>query len=172
MKKKSKIIDDEVNVIILVCFLLKRLGELTETLLLETVTVDGLVSQFKLNDALTVIENKHFAVPTKKGYRITNEGEDFLSKFEKSIDPDLRDKLIAAGNNAVRVNELKKTARWSISKERDNWVFYACFLNEMDSSKVIEIKLYSKTKEDAETAQNKFLQQPAKVFSECISNFI
>ncbi|MCL2071754.1 MAG: DUF4364 family protein [Oscillospiraceae bacterium] len=163
---------DEPKIITIVCFLLENIGTLKESELLEIVTVDGMVPQFKLSDTLTIIENKELALLTPKGYTITEKGKEWLSQFENTLAATLRRKLLSIGKEVARLANLRKTARWQVSQTEGEWVFYACFLNEVDGSRFIEIKFYSKTEKGALKAQEKFLKDPAKAFSETISNFI
>lgn len=166
------VVEDETKVITLICCLLENLGELTEPLLLEIITLHDTVSQFKLYDALTIIENKHLASITPKGYAITADGRTWLSQFENSLPVSLRRKLIEAGKETVRLFKLKKAVKWSILREDEDWVFYACFLNEMNGSRIMEVKIYAKTEEDAFKAQENFLSNPAMILSNTIGYFI
>ena len=169
---KLQKITDEAKIITLICYLLSNLGELTESMLLEIATVDDLVPQFKLSDSLAIAETKGLASVADKKYSITQSGKEWLSQFESSIAPTLRGKILRVGKEVVRLESLKKAIKWNISREQNNWIFYACFVNEIDGSKVMELRLFSKTEEGAVKAQEKFLQDPAKVFSESIGNLI
>jgi hypothetical protein len=163
---------DEPKVITLICYLLEYLGGLTEEQLLETVTVDDIVSQFKLNDALSTMEKKDLASFNGKVYCITQNGKDWLREFENSLAITLRRKMLAEGKDVVRLSSLKKAIKWSITETNNGWIFRALFLNEMDGNPIMEIKLYSKTQEGALRIQDKFLQDPSKALSDSISNFI
>jgi hypothetical protein len=172
------VITDDAKIITLVCYLLEYLGSLTEEQLLEIVTLDDVVAQFKLNDALATIEKKKLAALTDNVYKIAEAGKSWLSEFENSLAITLRRKMLAVGKNVVRLSALKKAVKWNISQSENTktgatlWRFYACFLNEMDGTPVMEIKIYSKTKDGAVKAQEKFLQDPAKALSDSIANFI
>ena len=166
---------DEPKVITLVCFLIKNLTEVTESNLLEIVTSDDVVTQFRLSDALSVIEKKKLAVldKVKKTYTLTKAGEDWLHEFENTLPVTFRKRLIRQGRETLRLSELKKAAKWRISRNKDDvWTFYVCFMNETDGSPVMEIKIHSKTRDGAERIQAKFLENPAKVLKDSISGFI
>jgi hypothetical protein len=163
---------DDAKVITLVCYLLEYLGSLTEAQLLEIVTIDGIVAQFKLTDALTVMENKGLTAFDGKAYTIIEAGKAWLSEFENTLAITLRRRMLQEGKDVVRLSSLSKAVKWSITHTDNGWIFRALFLNEMDGKPVMEIKLYSKTKEGAVLAQEKFLQNPAKALSDSIANFI
>ena len=186
-KLPKLVIEDEVKIITLVCYLLKNLDSsdnpLTEEQLLEIVTTDGVVPTLKLNDALTVIEKKGLAklatalntvtVPTApKGYQITEIGSSWVKEFEGLLPSTLRNKMLREGKNIVRMSSLKKALRWGISESKGDWIFKATFLNEFDGSPIMEISIHSKTKEMALKAQEKLLENPAEVLKTTISNFI
>ncbi|MCL2037138.1 MAG: DUF4364 family protein [Oscillospiraceae bacterium] len=175
------VIEDEAKIITLVCYLLEYLGVLNESQLLEIVTVDEVVPQFKLNDALATIEKKELAERKESGenaFSITETGRAWLTQFENSLAVTLRRKMLGVGKEVVRLSALKKAVKWNVSQTKNAatgvsaWRFYACFLNEMDGTPVMEIKLYSKTKDGVLKAQEKFLKDPAKTLSETIGNFI
>jgi hypothetical protein len=169
-------VEDETKVITLLCYLLEYLGGLTESQLLEIVTVDELVPQFRLSDALAVIEKKELAIISDRVYKLTETGKSWVSTFENSLAITLRRKVLQEGKNVVRLAELRKSVKWQVIEvKRDSgnvWAFHACFLNESDGSPLMEIKLYSKTKEGAVSAEEKFLTDPAKALGDSIGNFI
>jgi hypothetical protein len=165
-------ITDEAKIITLVCYLLENIGSLTEEQLIETVTVDEIVPQFKLTDALTTIEKKGLATLSDKVYKITKSGQAWLSEFENTLAVTLRNKLLSEGKEVVRLFDIRKTVRWGVSKNDSSWVFHACLLNEIDGTPVMEIKIYSKTEAGVVRAQEKFLKDPAKALGDSINNFI
>jgi len=166
------VIEDELKIITLVCYLLENLGSLTESQLLETVTVEDIVPQFKLGDALTTMEKKQFMTVTGNAYRLEEAGKNWLSQFENSIAVTLRKKMLNEGKKVMLVSDLKKTAKWGVSKTDKGWCFHAHLLNEFDGTPVMEINLYSKTEQGVLEMQEKFLKNPAKVLSSSISNFL
>jgi DNA-binding PadR family transcriptional regulator len=165
-------VTDNAKVITLVCYLLEYLGGLTEAQLLEIVTIDEIVSQFNLNDALSAIEKKELAAVVDGIYSINETGRQWLREFENSLAVTLRRKMLTVGKDVVRLSALKKAVKWNVSQTDKGWVFCVRFFNEMDGSSVMQVKLFSKTKEGALKAQEKFLKDPAKALSETIVNFI
>jgi hypothetical protein len=170
-------IEDEAKVITLLCYLLEYLGGLTEAQMFEIATMDELVPQFKLNDALSKIEDKELATVTDGVYKISEFGKSWLSEFENTLAVTLRRMVLQEGKNVIRLHELRKAVKWRVMEvDRDGcervWAFYACFLNESDGSPLMEIKLYSKSKDDALTAQEKFLKDPSKALVDSIGNLI
>jgi DNA-binding PadR family transcriptional regulator len=167
-------IEDEVKVITLVCYLLEYLGALTETQLTEIVTLDNIVSPFKLTDALTTIEKREIAVlhETKKNYTLTEAGKIWLREFENSLAITLRRKMLAEGKNVVRMSALKKSVKWGVAESKGVWVFTASFLNEIDGNPIMEVRLFSRSEESALALQEKFLRNPTKALGDSIANFI
>ena len=172
------VVEDEARVITLVCYLLEYLGGLSEGLLLEIVTVEGIVPPFALTGALTVIENKELAIlsPETGFYKITDVGREWLGEFETSLAITLRRKMLREGKDVLRLSALKKAVHWGVTETSGgDYVFSAVFLHEtgeMDGKPIMEIKLYSKTREGAVKAQEKFLQDPAKALTDTIGNLI
>ncbi|MCL2634308.1 MAG: DUF4364 family protein [Oscillospiraceae bacterium] len=172
MKIPKITVTDEVKVLTLVCLLLEKSGGLTEPQLLEIVTVDDTISQFALNDALAVIENKKLAEVNNGLFTITNNGLDWLSEFEGSVAPSIRRRMVKEAQEVVRLDKLRKAVKWSVVKDSSGWVFCACFLNEINNTPVMEIKIHSKTKKAALEIQEKFLKDPAKIIKNTLSNFM
>ncbi|MCL1904338.1 MAG: DUF4364 family protein [Oscillospiraceae bacterium] len=178
-QKSEAVITDEAKIITLICFLLKNFSGLNESLLLEIVTVDELVSQFSLSDALTVIENKGLAhlsaksASKEKAYVIKPAGEEWLSQFEGTLSAEVRRRLIKTGRQAIKLSDLKKTAKWGVVQENGQaWVFFVNFLNEIDGTCIMEIRIHSKSRDGAIIAQEKFLKNPVDILSNTIGNFI
>jgi hypothetical protein len=174
---KLAAIEDDVKVITLLCYLFEYLGGLSESQLLEIVTTDGLITQFKLSDALATIEQKNLASLENGVYSINESGKQWLRDLENTLTITLRRKVLQDGKNVVHLAEFKKSVRWRVAEinkpDSDKvWVFQACFLNELDGSPLMEIKFYSKTQEGAMNAQEKFLKNPAKTLSDSIANFM
>jgi hypothetical protein len=176
---KLAAIEDENKIITLLCYLLEYLGGLTETQLLEIVTTDELVSQFKLNDALAVVETRGLTtIHSKEGvYKLSESGKTWLAEFENTLAITLRRKVLQEGKDVLRLAELRKAVNWKVVEVKKNgtdsvWAFCACFLNESDKSPLMEIKLYSKTREGALSAEEKFLRDPAKALGDSIKNLM
>jgi len=161
----------EVKIITLVCFLLENLGGLSEETLLEITTANNAVSQFALSDALTVMEKKRLVAVNKDQYAITEAGRNFLNEFQSSPGVTQRKAMLREGERVLRLNKLKKALRWEIIEEDDAYAFHVTFLNEMDGSVIMEVKIRSKTREGAEEIRGNFLQNPAKIIKDTITNF-
>ncbi|MDR0196622.1 MAG: DUF4364 family protein [Oscillospiraceae bacterium] len=172
MKLPKITITDEVKIITLVCLILEKLGGLTEAQLLEIVTVDETIAQFGLIDALTVMEKKKLANVTGDLFEITDAGRGWLKEFAKTPAVTLRNKMLREGERVVRFAKLKKAVKWDITREKSGWAFYVCFLNEMDGSAVMEIKIHSNTNKGAAEIQEKFLKDPPKIIRNTLSNFL
>ncbi|MCL1823388.1 MAG: DUF4364 family protein [Oscillospiraceae bacterium] len=171
-------IEDESKVITLLCYLLEYLGGLTESQLLEILTTGGLVEPFKLNDALAIIETRELATLKGDSYSINEAGRTWLRGYENSLAITLRRMVLQNGKDVVRLSELRKSVKWRVAEVMSKsgvsggWVFHACFLNEKDGSPIMEIKLYDKTREGAQNAQEKFLKNPAKALTDSMGNLI
>jgi len=161
----------EVKIITLICFLLEKLGALTEETLLEIVTANNAVSQFALSDALTIMERKRLVAVNGGEYALTEAGKSFLAEFASSPGVTQRKAMLREGERAVRLNKLKKALRWEIVNEEDSFAFRVTFLNEMDGSVIMEIKIRSKTREGAKEIRDNFLKNPAKIIKDTLTNF-
>ncbi|MCL1881028.1 MAG: DUF4364 family protein [Oscillospiraceae bacterium] len=177
-KTKLTPIEDTPKIITLVCYLLEYLGALTDEQLIEIATVDGIVSQILLGDALNTMEKKGLVTVNQNGaYSLDEEGKVWHREFENSLNIALRRKVLQEGKNVVRLHELRRAVKWRIVEvPRDNlpsmWAFQACFINEPDGSPFMDIKLYSKSKDGALNAQEKFLRDPGKTLNDTIANFM
>jgi len=169
--RKPNTLTDEAKIITLICLLLENLGSLTEEELFETVTVGDTVAPFALSDALSTIEKKGLAEKSER-YTITEIGRGWLNEFQSSLSITLKKSMLREGENVVRLGKLKKALRWGVRKEKSAYAFYVAFLNEMDGSVIMEVKIYSKTKESAEDIRDKFLKNPAKIIKNTITNFL
>ncbi|MDR0222267.1 MAG: DUF4364 family protein [Oscillospiraceae bacterium] len=165
-------VTDEVKILTLVCLLLEKTGGLTEGQLLEIVTLDETVTQFGLIGALSVAEEKKLAESIKGLFVITEAGRNWLDEFEGALAVTIRGKMLREGEKVARLAKLKKAVKWDIIRENNGWAFYACFLNEMDGTAVMEIKIHSKTKKHALEIQEKFLNNPSKIIKNTLSNFL
>jgi hypothetical protein len=173
-------IEDDNKVLTMLCYLLEYLGGLTESQLLEIVTADELVAPFKVNDALDIIEKRELATLSDGVYKISEPGKTWLQGYENSLAITLRRKVLQEGKNVLRLAELRKAVTWKVTElaregkhgEEVVWAFHARFLNEADGTPLMEIKLYSKTKDGALNAQENFLKDPAKTLSDSIGTLI
>jgi len=169
--KKITPLTDEVKLITLICFLLENLENLTEEQIFEIATANDAVSQFALSDALTTVEKKELASKTD-GYCLTNAGKIWLREFEPSLTLTLKKAMLREGEKVVRLGRLKKALKWDIKKEKDKYAFWVSFLNEMDGSVIMEVKIYAKTRETAVEIRENFLKNPAKIIKNTVNNFI
>jgi len=169
--KKPAPLTDEVKIITLVCFLLENVGDLTEEQLYETATFEDAVSQFALSDALTTVEKKELVIKTDV-YKITEKGRAWLSEFHTCLTWTLKKTMLREGEKTARFGRLKKALKWDIKKEKEKYAFRVSFINEMDGSVIMEVKIFAKTKESAEEIREKFLKNPAKIIKNIVDNFI
>jgi DNA-binding PadR family transcriptional regulator len=166
---------DSFKITVLICYLLNELGALTEYQITKILTLDEAVNHFDLTEAFGILENKNLAAFVERRgerfYEINDNGRTVAAEVG-SVPLSLREKSILEGKKILTEIELKKTVSWSVEKREKGYNFNIRFLNELGGPDIMEINLYSPSKEGALDIQRRFLDRPLDIVRKIMTMFI
>ena len=150
----------------LVCIVLTQAGEMSFSLLHESLRENRLVNYFELIRALTqLVKTEHVSCKITCGeelYSITALGERTAAELAADIPAAVREKAVLAAE-LVKKRE-KRMAEVEIKIENRDGGYYLTLALPGDNEKLVEFTVFAPTEQECEKLRHRFLNAPVFIY--------
>ena len=171
-------IDDKLTIQIYLCFLIDRLGKLTEEQLNDIITEHEAVNFLEYLEALSIAQEKELIRSAKnngrKLFSLLPKGKMMADEFFSRIPLSIREKSIEYGQYVVKMAELERSVVCRIERGGLNEPCFLTvkFLNEMGGPNLMELKIYAPDFEQAKQMRERFYEKPSDTVAKIMNMFI
>lgn len=172
------IIDDKLTIQIYLCFLIDRLGELTDEQLSDIITEYETVNFLEYLEALSIAQEKELIKSDEnKGQKIFSllpKGKMMADEFFNRIPLSIREKSLEYGQYVLKMAELERSVVCRIERGEYNEPCFLTvkFLNEMGGPNLMELKIYAPDFEQAKQMRERFFEKPSDTVAKIMNMFI
>ena len=173
------IIDDKLTIQIYLCFLIDRLGKLTEEQLSDIITEHEAVNILEYFEALSIAQEKDLIKTEEsngqKNFSLLPKGKMMADEFFNRIPLSIREKSLEYGQYVLKMSELERSVVCRIERGvHDNEPCYLTvkFLNEMGGPNLMELKIYAPDFEQAKQMRERFYEKPSDTVAKIMNMFI
>ena len=172
------IIDDKLTIQIYLCFLIDRLGDLTEEQLSDIITEHESVNTLEYFEALSIAQEKELInAEENKGQKILSlmpKGKMMADEFSSRIPLSIREKSLEYGQYVLKMAELERSVICRIERGGYNEPCFLTvkFLNEMGGPNLMELKIYAPDFEQAKQMRERFYEKPSDTVAKIMNMFI
>ncbi|MCM1053976.1 MAG: DUF4364 family protein [Bacteroides sp.] len=171
-------IDDKLTIQIYLCFLLDKLGELSEEQLADIITEIEAVSSLYLFEALSISQEKELIKAcfkkNKKLYTLLPTGKTLTDEFFNRIPLSVREKSIEYGKYLLKMSDLERSVICRIERTDYNGPCYLTvkFLNELNGDNLMDLRIYAPDYEQAKLMRERFFEKPSDIVAKIMKMFI
>lgn len=171
-------IDDKLTIQIYLCFLIDRLGSLTEEQLSDIITEHEAVNFLEYIEALDIAQEKELikAEEDKKGKLLSllPKGKMMADEFYSRIPLSIREKSLEYGKYVLEMAELERSIVCRIERGKFDEPCYLTvkFLNEMGGPNLMELKIFAPDFEQAKLMRERFFEKPSDIVTKIMNMFI
>ena len=158
---------------ILICHILSEVGEaMSFDEMTEVFLSDGTANYFEFADALSELNESGGVVYFKSDsgiseYSVTKKGKEAAKTLLSDLPAAVEERSVAAAKNVIQKRRLEKENLVSITKTEDG---YKIHMRVTDiGTDLMELSLFMPTREQANAVKKRFLEDPAKTYSEVLS---
>ena len=173
------IIDDSLTIQIYLCFLIDRLGTLTEEQLSDIITEHESVKLLEYLEALSIAQEKELikAEENDKNQKLLSllpKGKMLADEFFTRIPLSIREKSLEYGQYVLKMAELERSVVCRIERGGFNEPCFLTvkFLNEMGGPNLMELKIYAPDFEQAKQMRERFFEKPSDMVAKIMNMFI
>ena len=172
------IIDDKLTIQIYLCFLIDRLGDLTEEQLSDIITEYESVNILEYLEALSIAQEKELIkAEENKNQKILSlmpKGKMMADEFFNRIPLSIREKSLEYGQYVLKMAELERSVICRIERGGYNEPCFLTvkFLNEMGGPNLMELKIYAPDFEQAKQMRERFYEKPSDTVAKIMNMFI
>ena len=177
-KSPKIIIDDKLTIQIYLCFLIDRLGDLTEEQLSDIITEHESVNFLEYLEALSIAQEKELInaeeTKGKKIFSLMPKGKMMADEFFSRIPLSIREKSLEYGQYVLKMAELERSVICRIERGgyNDPCFLTVKFLNEMGGPNLMELKIYAPDFEQAKQMRERFYEKPSDTVAKIMNMFI
>ena len=171
-------IDDKLTIQIYLCFLIDRLGNLTEEQLSDIITEHEAVNFLEYFEALSVAQEKELIkAEDNKDQKILSllpKGKMMADEFYSRIPLSIREKSLEYGQYVLKMADLERSVVCRIERGGYNEPCFLTvkFLNEMGGPNLMELKIYAPDFEQAKQMRERFFEKPSDIVAKIMNMFI
>lgn len=171
-------IDDPLTIQIYICFLLDQLGDLTDEQLSDIVSEHEAVNSFDFLEALSIaVEKKMIEKKEEQNkiiYSVMPNGKLMSKEFHNRIPMSVREKSIDYGKYVLQMAELERSVICRIKRTDFDGPCYLTvkFINEIDGSELMNLKIYAPNFEQAKKMRERFYEKPSDIVTKIMNMFI
>ena len=153
---------------ILICFLLDHVGRsVSEETLAGVLQDSGFANYFEIKDAIQDLTDNGNLVPISvdgsQHITLTEQGRRAINFVEEDLPKTVRENAV---RTLLRVLTKERNARDNqVRILEDGDGFTVSFTMADQDTKLMELSVYTTTREEAETLKNNFTEDPARVYS-------
>ena len=172
------IIDDKLTIQIYLCFLIDRLGNLTEEQLSDIITEHESVNILEYLEALSIAQEKELIKAEEnngqKIFSLLPKGKMMSDEFFNRIPLSIREKSLEYGQYVLKMAELERSVVCRIERGRYNEPCFLTvkFLNEMGGPNLMELKIFAPDFEQAKQMRERFYEKPSDTVAKIMNMFI
>ena len=172
------IIDDKLTIQIYLCFLIDRLGNLTDEQLSDIITEHEVVNFLEYLEALSIAQEKELIKAeenkNKKILSLLPKGKMMADEFYSRIPFSVREKSLEYGQYVLKMAELERSVICRIERGGYNEPCFLTvkFLNEMGGPDLMELKIYAPDFEQAKQMRERFYENPSDIVAKIMNMFI
>ena len=172
------IIDDKLTIQIYLCFLIDRLGNLTEEQLSDIITEHESVNILEYLEALSIAQEKELIKAEEnkdqKLLSLLPKGKMMADEFFSRIPLSIREKSLEYGQYVLKMAELERSVICRIERGGYNEPCFLTvkFLNEMGGPNLMELKIYAPDFEQAKQMRERFYEKPSDTVAKIMNMFI
>ena len=172
------IIDDKLTIQIYLCFLIDRLGDLTEEQLSDIITEHESVNILEYLEGLSIAQEKELIkAEENKNQKILSllpKGKMMADEFFSRIPLSIREKSLEYGQYVLKMAELERSVICRIERGGYNEPCFLTvkFLNEMGGPNLMELKIYAPDFEQAKQMRERFYEKPSDTVAKIMNMFI
>lgn len=172
------IIDDKLTIQIYLCFLINRLGSLTEEQLSDIITEHEAVNFLEYLEGLSIAQEKELIkAEESKGQKLLSllpKGKMMADEFFSRIPLSIREKSLEYGQYVLKMAELERSVVCRIERGGYDEPCYLTvkFLNEMGGPNLMELKIYAPDFEQAKQMRERFYEKPSDTVAKIMNMFI
>ena len=172
------IIDDKLTIQIYLCFLIDRLGDLTDEQLSDIITEHEAVNFLEYLEALSIAQEKELIKAeenkNKKVLSLLPKGKMMANEFYTRIPLSIREKSLEYGQYVLKMAELERSVVCRIERGGFNEPCFltVTFLNEMGGPNLMELKIYAPDFEQAKQMRERFYEKPSDTVAKIMNMFI
>ena len=172
------IIDDKLTIQIYLCFLIDRLGKLTEEQLSDIITEHEAVNILEYLEALSIVQEKELIKAEdnngQKIFSLLPKGKMMADEFFNRIPLSIREKSLEYGQYVLKMAELERSVVCRIERGGYNEPCFLTvkFLNEMGGPNLMELKIFAPDFEQAKQMRERFYEKPSDTVAKIMNMFI
>jgi hypothetical protein len=166
-------LSDHYQIVTLICYTLDQLGEVSENMLIDSLTAGDMVRVLDLSGAFGTVERKNLAsfrdIEGERLYSITDAGRLIAKEGAGSLPLLAKSRAVDETRRLLTIAELKRTAIWHIVPVEGGFAFELTLLGEMTGGKIMSYTLYAADEEEAKAFERRFLDNPSRVLKRLIT---
>ncbi len=172
-------IDDTFVIQIYICYLIEQLGELTDEQIRDIASEYEYVNPLQLTEALSISLEKQLIDSKEKNkkqtvYSLLSNGKVLSKEFYQRIPLSIREKSVEYGKYVLKMADLERSIICRIQRGNFNGPCYLTvkFINEVDGSDLMDLKIYAPDFEQAKQMRERFYEKPSDIVTKIMSMFI